>query len=433
MNIDKTLKVHTLINYFSKFFNIAINFYMVRITIGYLGDEKNGLWATLLSIVSMMAIGDLGIGNGLKNRITEALARDDERQVKSYISTAYITIGIISVFVCIVTLLISKFFVKTGFGYSDFKGALYIIIIGFSFNLISGIINSVLYAYQKSNLVSFGQVLNSLILLLGVFEISKLGKGNLIHISLVYVVALILSNVILSGVFFLKHKSMFPSISAFRKDTIGSILNLGMKFFFLQLCGLVLFSTDSLIIANLIGLTEVTQYDILNKVYNNLTIMYSIILIPIWSAVTYAYAKKDVKWIKKILFKLKLLLVPFSLGVIGVSIFFKPITILWLGDDKGIPVSLVILFALYTIVQGWTAIYCSIVNGMGKIEVQLYTAIIGAIINIPLSIYLGKTYGIFGVKVATFVCQVIPAIVLPIQVRYELKRSEVNESVAHND
>ncbi|MEW8956418.1 lipopolysaccharide biosynthesis protein [Clostridium sp.] len=421
MNINKTLRVHTLINYIAKFFNIVINLYMVRLTLNYLGEDRNGLWATLLSIIAMMAIGDLGIGNGVKNRLTEALAKDDKDKEKSYISTAYITLFLISLVVCIIAILFSKIFVTEGFGYPDFKGALYIVIVGFALNFITGLINSILYAYQKSALVSIGQILNSTFLLGGVYFISNISEGNLMYIAFVYILSLTLSNIILTLYFFLNHRDVIPKISYFDKDRIRDILDLGVKFFILQVCGVILFSTDNLIISNLIGLKEVTQYDILNKVYNNMSMLYSIILIPIWSAVTYAYARKDKKWIVSILRKLQLLLLPFSLGVIVVSLFFNDITPIWLQKEIIIPSRLIVLFGVYTIVQGWTAIYCSIINGMGKINIQLYLAIIGAILNIPLSIYLGKSMGIYGVKLATFICQVLPAIILPFQLRHELK------------
>ena len=41
--------------------------------LAYLGDEKYGVWATILSVISWVNYCDIGIGNGLRNILTVSI------------------------------------------------------------------------------------------------------------------------------------------------------------------------------------------------------------------------------------------------------------------------------------------------------------------------------------------------------------------------
>ena len=58
------------------------------------------------------------------------------------------------------------------------------------------------------------------------------------------------------------------------------------------------------------------------------------------------------------------------------------------------------------------------VNAINKLQLQLYTSVVAALINIPLSIYLVKSLelGLEGVVLATVISLSIFAVLAPIQV-----------------
>jgi len=60
-------------------------------------------------------------------------------------------------------------------------------------------------------------------------------------------------------------------------------------------------------------------------------------------------------------------------------------------------------------------IFSMFLNGVGKLKLQLYSGLFGALINIPLAIFLGKQFGIFGVVLSTCLLGVLGAIWMPIQ------------------
>lgn len=62
-------------------------------------------------------------------------------------------------------------------------------------------------------------------------------------------------------------------------------------------------------------------------------------------------------------------------------------------------------------------IFAYFINGVGKIKLQLVTAVISSIINIPLSIFLGRNMGmgINGVIAATIICLLLGTFLHPVQ------------------
>ena len=57
------------------------------------------------------------------------------------------------------------------------------------------------------------------------------------------------------------------------------------------------FLTDYLLTSSFLGPEEVTPYALTQKYFHVMTLVVSIILMPMWSAYTQAYEKQDKQWI----------------------------------------------------------------------------------------------------------------------------------------
>ena len=82
-----------LISFTFKAGSVIIVFLLVPITIEYLNPTKYGIWLTISSVIGFAGIFDLGLGNGLRNKLSESLALKDFEAAKSYVSTAYFIIS----------------------------------------------------------------------------------------------------------------------------------------------------------------------------------------------------------------------------------------------------------------------------------------------------------------------------------------------------
>jgi O-antigen/teichoic acid export membrane protein len=89
--------------------------------------------------------------------------------------------------------------------------------------------------------------------------------------------------------------------------------------------------------------------------------------------------------------------------------------VFWVGKSIKVPFMLSVAMAFYVVINAWCGIFAQFLNGVGKIKLQLYSGLVGALINIPLAIFLGKYMGISGVVLSTCFLAVIAAVWAPVQ------------------
>ena len=83
-----------------------------------------------------------------------------------------------------------------------------------------------------------------------------------------------------------------------------NLMSIGLVFFIIQIGAIVLFSTN-IIITQIFGPKDVTVFNVTFKLFSVVTMVFSIIVVPLWSAYTDAYARNDFDWIKSTLSKMK--------------------------------------------------------------------------------------------------------------------------------
>ena len=413
----------------------ALAFIVYYISISYqikiLGAELYGVWATLLSIVTWVVFFDFGLGNGIKNYLTKALAKNNIEEAKEIIMTGYIAIAIISIALfLLVFFLASTVDLKALFNTELLSNQQlkYIVITLFGFVFLHFIISFVkqfIFAIQKNALNEFEQLLFYSLLMGALYFIYVQQYKSIFSIVIAYGLALIIGKSILTLIFFSKNRHLLPSFKNFKKKIMGKLMNVGMTFFALQLVYIFILLSDKMIITQLLGPSEVTSYDIVYRVMSVILVFHGVVNAPMWSAYTEAYNKHDTQWIKNNLKKMNyfIIILIFIAGIL--SFFYKEIIELWIGEELHIEPSLVYAMAVYVIVVSWNNNHAFFVNSINKIKWQLYAYSVGAVINIPLSIYFARSMnlGSLGVVLATIISLFIFSIVGFIQTRMILSNS----------
>jgi O-antigen/teichoic acid export membrane protein len=425
------LKTNMILSGISKPLSIIVSFIYVPIALNYLGVEKFGIWSTILSILSWISYFDIGIGNGLRNKLAEKIEKSIVES-KILISTAYGFITVIISIVFILFLLIAKFLNWNEiFGVKTINENIFLIIaVSLTFlciNFVISLCKNVLYALQQAALVSWMepsiQILNLILVLL----VSKLLTQNLLAMAFIYGFSIVLVNFIASIILYRKHPDLKPNLHSFRFEAGKEITNLGMQFFVIQICALILFTTDNLIISRLYGASDVTPYTTVNKLFTAVSSVYLAFITPIWSSFTLAKSKDDYPWMRSILKKMHLLMLPFVIGTFILAFLFKDITFLWLQKNLVYEDGLIWLGAMYGLLTIWCNTYAVIGNGLGLMRVSMVTAIVQAVINIPLSLLFAISFDMksSGVLLGTVISMSVSALVIPIFViKYIYKNGE---------
>ena len=412
--------------------SLLISLLLVPLTLNYLNPTKYGIWITLYSIVSWFSFFDIGLGNGLRNKLAESIAKGEKNQAKIYVSTTYailsiITFGLFIIFIIVNYLIDWSVILNAPAELKTELSYLALIVFGFfCLKFVLQLIGTIVTADQKPALNNLFNFLSNLISLFIIFILTKTSSGSLIYLG----TAITASPVIIffAASLILYHsgyKEYIPAIRSINFRYAKNLMGLGFKFFVIQLAAVILFTTDNIIISQLFNPSEVTPYNISYKYFSIVTTFFMIILSPFWSAYTDAYAKKDFIWIKNII-KSSLKIWYIILFIIVIMLALSNwIYEFWIGNVIQISFSLSLTMAVYIIAYTFNAIFVVFINGTGKLQLQLYSSIASIILNIPLSIILAKTFGIGtpGVMMATIICISPMLVVGPLQTKKIINNS----------
>jgi O-antigen/teichoic acid export membrane protein len=406
--------------------SIIIGFLLVPMTLHYLTPTNYGIWLTLSSIVGWFTFFDIGLGNGLRNKFAEASARNDITLARIYVSTTYaflsIIIGVVFVlFVFVNPLLNWSKILNTSTDFSQELSIIVIVTFGFfCLKFVFGLIGTILNADQRPALNSTLEVLSSLLLLFLVWMLILTTHGSLLYLSIASGFSTIIVPIVASILlYFSIYRNIRPSIAFVKRFYARELITLGLRFFLLQIVGVIIFSTSNILITQLFAPAEVVPYNIAFKYYGIITLVFSIILAPFWSAYTEAYTRGDIQWIQKTIQVLKQIWYIIAIVVVIMSFFADTFYQFWIGGEIHIPLSISISMGIYILITSWCNIYANFINGTGKIHLQIISAIIIGILNIPIAILLSKYFqlGIPGIILAPSLCIFPGCFLWPIQVR----------------
>lgn len=403
---------------------VLVNMFLTRVAIKYLDVENYGIWLTLASFLSWISLFDIGLGNGLRNKIIQANAKSDNTSIRGYVSTAYflmasICIGLIFLFTSLSFLIDWSNFFKASIGLRKTLNILIPIVFGlFCVQLVLKLIFVIYSADENHSMQSkvnfYSQTASFLLILFIPNNVQNPLFVFGLLISLVPTVILLFFNFYTFSIFYFKFR---PSIKYFNKRYLKDIFSVGIIYFFIQLSGVVLFSTDNFIITTFFSPSEVVPYNIALNYFTIVVMVFSTISAPYVSSICNAYANSDFIWIEKSMKILKkisfLLFFVIIVMVISSDFVYK----IWIGDDVKISFSLTLLMGGFISASILVTPYTVFLNGTGKIKLQAIQAISSAIINIPLSIYLCQIdcLGSNGVILATLICFTPSMIINPIQ------------------
>lgn len=428
MDKNKVLKTNISYGLVWKFISMLFIYLTVPILLDYLGVEYYGVWATIFTILNAAYFMDLGISLGVKNKLTEALAKNEQVEAKIYVSTAYFSIGFISLLI----LCIGLFFVfnmemqkifNTTISERELKITMAISIVLVVLSVVLNIYKSLLQAFQKTFKVELAMAIYQGLVFLQILLLPYFVNHSLIMIGVIYGASNILIAVVFSVIFFYKNRELIPSIAYFKMDKIKEILGLGINFFIIQIALIIILTTDNVIITYLIGPESTASYSIVNKVYQPFIILSTFIFSPLWTLYTNAYYNKDYVWIKNTFIRLSQLFIVLLLVLIVLYFSFDWIIKLWIHEPLVYSRALLVGFSSFVLIKIYTDIYLTFLNGIGVIKLQMWLYIFGAIMNIPLSVLFVRyfDFGVTGVILATCASILILAILMPIQAYRILK------------
>lgn len=421
-----------LYSFFLQGVSIAISLIYVPLLLNYLSQEKYGIWLTLSSILGWFSFFNIGLGYGMRNKLTEANAKGDKELGQKYVSTTYATL------ICIFSAVLLVFHIANPFiNWNSILNSktitghdLYLLTsVVFTFFIVRFIVQLIGIIYiadHKSSINNFITAASNFLSLVVILILMKFtAQGNLVLLGCIITIMPVLLFVLLSiYAFRTKYAYLRPSIKTIDFKLNKGVSSLGAKFFLLQIVGIILYSTTSFFISQFYGAKEVVVYNIAFKYFQLPTMVNSIILSPLWSAVTDAYVKNDFDWLKKTMKRLNKLSLLFLGAIVIMILASQPIIKLWIGNKVEVPMHLLILMAVYNALNIYLAPYSYFINGTGKLRLTILFSIVGVCLYF-VSVYIfGHWFkDSSGILIAILIPYMLSVLLQPYQARKILNKT----------
>lgn len=416
-------KRNIIVSFFSKGISLIISFLIVPLTLQYVGKVEYGIWMTLSSIIHWFAFMDIGLGNGLRNKLAEAIAMNDRKTARIYVSSTYALIAIIAFFMLVVFYIVARYISWNNVFNTDIipnaellkivLSVFLVFCVGFVINLLSSILRSL----QKYGWTDIINIIAQLTGLTGIFLLVQTTDGSLFNLCLVYAGKSPLIMLIASILFFSGSLSYLrPRIAYMKIRKALPLINLGVKFFIVQMFYLIFTHSSVILVAQFFGPAEVTIYNLAVRYMTLGTMMYTMVLTPFLSAFTEAYTKEEYKWIRITINRINKIWMIASCVTILLVMFYRVFFKLWVGDEIQIPLDLIITLAIAGITHTYYNKYSLFLNGIGKIQLQIYLVGLQATLFIPLSyLFFRLNFGLSSLVVSQIIVYTIMAIFMHIQ------------------
>lgn len=400
---------------------IGVSLLMVPIALGYLGAERYGLWITLTSVLSIFSFADLGLGNGLLNAIGEANGKNDEKLASIYISTGFFLLSGIAIVLALVGLVVnlvmnpdwgSFFNLKSDLAAMEADTTIVVLFCSFILALPLSVAQRVRMGYQQGYINSVFGSAGSVLGLVGVIVVVSLDSG-LPWVAGSVIAAPLVAQLLNSALLLKKRPWAMPRWNLFEADKAKALLRIGVLFFILQLSSGIGFTSDNLVIANILGPEAVTSYAVPLKLFSLAPLALSFVLTPLWPAYREAVTRGDTKWVQVTLHRSIQLGLGMNVPIaIALVCFGRPIVELWSGGGVTPSLDLLIGMGIFVILNGFVGPSAMLLNGLNVVLFQVICSLAMALVNISLSIVLVNAIGvagaIYGTVIALLLCIVIP-------------------------
>lgn len=416
----------TVISFSAKAATILLGLMTMPLVYNSLDKYQYGVYVTLTSIITWIDMFDFGIANGLRNKLTEAVADNNPEKGRRYISTSYALMSIIAIAVLLLYLACIKIInwqkiLNAPDLDADMLNAMALwVLVLFLVRFVVSIIRNVYYAFQQAYMVDVTQMIGKVIYLIVLVGLVRTNKVSLFNVAVIQSGVSALVPILITIYFFgIQKREYAPSVRTIDPNVVKDIMGLGWQFFVIQLALLVIHSGNNLLISQFVDPSSVPPYSLSYQLFSYAMLAYTIIITPLWSAYTEAWHQGRIDWIKQTMKRLKQIFFLFVIACMIVVVFSPWIFHIWIGPNADVPVLMSLAVAIMVLLDMWTRIYDYFINGVGKIRVQLIINVMMASVNIALAYSLSVVLnlGAIGIVLASIISYSISAIVSPIQAK----------------
>lgn len=395
-----------------------------------LNSELFGVWMMLSALLGFMAFADLGIGNGVLNQATKAKATGDRQLLKRTLAAGYAITGTVGCLLFLAWIVWTKVSVEpTALAGSisadnrpEVLKALSFFAIILAVNIPASLILRVQLGAQQGYLNGLNQLAYALLTMTLVPLTLHFG-GSVSELVLATLGVQALVNT-LNSVIWLQRHGMFGGNDWMRSldaQTAKSLLQTGSMFFLLQLAAAFAFQADAIVITQTLGQSAYGDFAVIQKLFLFISMLLSAAMLGLWPAFGDAIASDQKAWAKNALKRGMLTAaVVTTLSVSALAAGMPWILQYWMKSSVQPVWGLILLLAVWTVIDGVANVAAAFMNGANMLRPQLLMAVGMASTAFAAKWLLTPILGATGAVLATILAYCL--ISVPGQI-YVLKRT----------
>lgn len=409
-------------SFLAKALTIVISFVSVPLTVHYLGAERYGIWLTISSLLTWMALTDFGIaGNALINVIADADGRDDRELAREYSASAFWALtGISGVLGLMLTTMFQHIPWQAVFRVSDavsrpeLQLACGLALLIFALNLPLNMLNSIYSAYQDGFVSNMWSMASNSVALLSLVIVTQLRGGLPALIIATFGTRALVSTANAIYLFWSRYPWLRPKLSAVRWVRIHRLFKLGSKYLVTQLANLGIYQSQPMIITQLLGPSYVTVFVIAYKIIAVPIDLSYIATTPFVSAYAEAKARGDWRWIRSAFKNSTFACLAVGIPVtVGIALAGKLLTRMLAGPQAVPDWSVIAWLCVYTLIGLTLMTTGQVLCGIERVGVLAISLSLSAVGTVGLGILFAKPWGVAGVAAGMAIAKLVTY--LPLQ------------------
>ena len=394
-----------------KVYQMLIPFVIRSIMIHKIGMEYLGLSSLFTSVLQVLNLAELGVGNAMVYSMYEPIAIDDTKKICALMHLYKIYYRIIGTVICVIGLILTPFIRKLISGDVPTDVNIYIL---YLLNLSATVLSYWLFAYkncllnahQRTDLVSKVTIATSTLQYLLQILALVIFKNYYM-----YVIAVLLAQVVTNISCAVVATKQYPEYKAIGKlpTSERKAINQRVKdLFTAKLGGVVTNSADTVVISAFLGLTALAKYNnyyyIMSSIFGMMTILYNSCLAGIGNSLVVETPQKNFRDFKRFTF-----IFSWIIGFCTVCLYclYQPFMRIWVHQENMLDDSFIILFCVYFYVYELALIWATYKDAGGIWHSDRFRPLCVTIVNLTLNLITVQFIGLYGILLSTVISYVV--------------------------
>lgn len=408
--------------------SMLISLISLPLSLSILDKDRYGVWLTVGSLLAWLGLADIGLGNSIITPLTSAVAAGDRKLQREIVSTPFFAIaGICCLLAAVMAVAVPMVSWQAVLGApatvseGELRSVVSLATAMFVISLPLGMADRVLAGLQESHKATIWSILTNVISCATLAAVAHFG-GGITGLILATSGVGVLLRVALWAQLVSDRAWLLPQVSAMSRSRARATLRTGLSFLLVQVIGIAVYQTDNIVVAQLFGAGAVTEYAVPFRLALLATGLAGLFMGPMWPAYADALARGDMQWFRLTLRRGILhyvggaLLAGASIALLGVWAVK-----LWTRGTVVPDQALLAVVGLYIPIHVACQVTSAALNALGRLRSQIVYGGAATIVNLVLSIVLGRSMGLPGVCLATCLATLLPAFATGLELRRAMK------------